>query len=362
MSKDFTVLLFLLKAALWEKAPSAVPPFFPLSDEEWLEVYRQARRQTVTALAYQGLCFLPERLLPPEGLLLRWVVETDSTERANHRTNRALVGLYRLFRENGLEPVLQKGQGVARFYGNPLLRECGDIDLCFPAGDAWRKALHVVERQGIRTAREADGSIRYLWQGISVEHHPRLFDMAAPAARRFLRGHACRPDHIRLGPDTGLEVAVPSAWQNLLLLNTHILKHAIGRGIGLRQLCDMARACCCLHGAVDAEWMRQACHRTGIAAWTRLLHAFLTGPLGMPAAYLPYGETAPSATPLTDIVARGGNFGQHAAKSSGTRRGNWRHKLETARAFVGQAGFSCRYAPQEAFWTFTNLLTGQIKC
>lgn len=362
MPKEISALLLLLRAALWEKPSGAELSILPLTDEEWRAVYRESRRQAVTALAYQGLCFLPEELLPPEEVLLQWVVETESTERANHRMNRTLTDLYRTFRSKGLEPVLQKGQGVALLYSNPLLRECGDIDLCFPTKEEWDEALYIVERQGIRTEREADGSVHYTWEGICVEHHPRLLDMANPTARNFLDKHACPPDHIRLSLDADLEIAVPAAWQNLLLLNTHILKHAMGRGIGLRQLCDMARACCRLRDAVDGEWMRHACHETGIAAWTRLLHAFLTGPLGMPAYFLPYRETASSAKPLAEIVARGGNFGQHASTAPRMRQNRWTHKLETARAFIGQAHFSCRYAPQEGFWTFSKLLIGQIKC
>jgi len=362
MSKEFSVLLLLLKAALWEKPPGAEISHLPPTGERWRDVFREARRQAVAALAYQGLCFLPERLLPPEELRMRWVVEAEITERTNRRMNRVLTDLYRMFRDNGLEPVLQKGQGVGLFYGNPLLRECGDIDLCFPAKKEWEEALRTVERQGIRTGRGADGSAWYTWKGACVEHHRRMHDMANPAARKFLDRHACPPDHIRLAPGADTEIAVPAAWQNLLLLNTHILKHAMGRGIGLRQLCDMARACYRLRGAVDGEWMRHVCHATGIAAWTRLLHAFLTGPLGMPADYLPYEETATSAQPLADIVERSGNFGQHAATATGTRQNSWRHKLETARAFAGQARFSYQYAPQEAFWTFTKLLTGQFKC
>ena len=126
--RERKALLALLRAGLWEREPEDLS-CFPLSDKSWENVFRQARRQTVTGLTFVGLQHLADHLLPPETLLLRWAAETDAIERRNKKMNSAIEELYTMFRKRGLNPILQKGQGVARFYGNPLLRECGDIDL-----------------------------------------------------------------------------------------------------------------------------------------------------------------------------------------------------------------------------------------
>lgn len=55
----------------------------------------------------------------------------------------------------------------------------------------------------------------------------------------------------------GLDVRIPSPVLNLLLQSLHILKHALGWGIGLRQLCDMARSCYKLHDEVESEEMKR---------------------------------------------------------------------------------------------------------
>ena len=144
------------------------------------------------------------------------------------------------------------------------------------------------------------------------------------------------------------------------MLNLHILKHGIGRGIGLRQLCDMARACYRLHGEVDPQEMKSACRRLGLGRWCQLLHSFLVECLGLPVGCLPYHETAPTARPLADIVWRGGNFGQHDAGLQQQATG-WRRKFQTARSFGRNVGFAFHYAPKEAFWFFLQLTKGQVK-
>ena len=104
-------LLALLRAGLWERKTEEA--FFPLQGKSWENVYRLARQQTVTGLAFVGLQHLPDHLLPPQGLLLRWAAETDAIERKNRKMNVALEGLYTFFRAAGLNPILQKGQGTA---------------------------------------------------------------------------------------------------------------------------------------------------------------------------------------------------------------------------------------------------------
>ncbi|MCS2370889.1 nucleotidyltransferase family protein [Phocaeicola vulgatus] len=62
------------------------------------------------------------------------------------------------------------------------MRECGDIDLCFPSEKEEREAAELARRAGCRTERRPDGSVCYSWQGVEVEHHTRLFDLHNPLA------------------------------------------------------------------------------------------------------------------------------------------------------------------------------------
>ena len=297
-----TALLALLKAGLWECSPNNLN-LFPLSATEWKHVFRMAGQQTVAGLTFQGLRCLPDNLLPPQTLLLQWTAETDAIERRNKKMNAALQALCSSFQEKGLNPILLKGQGIARLYENPLLRECGDIDLYFQSAHDREAALQHIRQMRIQIKEEPDGSAFYVWQGVKVEHHQRLFDLYNPFQQHAI-GLLIRQKGFQ---ETGsAPYRLPSPFLNLLLLNLHILKHALGRGIGLRQFCDMARACYKLHGDINREEMKTVCRKLGLGQWNPLLHAFLTDCLGLPAECLPYPEVASTAQPLSDIVWRGG--------------------------------------------------------
>lgn len=355
-------LLTLLRAGLWEREVDDIA-CFPLSGEEWKRLFRLARQQTVTGIAFRGLQALPEELLPAPVERVRWTVAVDAVERRNRLMNRALADLYGEFRARGLDPILQKGQGVAAFYADPLLRECGDIDLCFGNSRASERAAECMRRLGAEARRMPDGSLFYRWQGVEIEHHTRLFDLHNPFLQRDARRLIREKGSVRMAlpGDAEHTVTVPSPFLNLLLLDLHILKHALGRGIGLRQLCDMARACHRLHAGVDSAEMKACCRRWGLGRWNPLLHAFLTDCLGLPAGMLPYAELAPGADPLLEIVRRGGNFGFYREGREVAGMSRWHRKMATARAFGENLRFALRYAPKEAFWIFTGLMEGQFR-
>lgn len=361
--REVSVLLFLLRVGLWGDAPRSLP-LFPLSGESWERVFRMAVRQTVAGIVFQGVSCLPDRLLPPERLLLRWVAEADVIERNNRATDRALSELSSLFGRCGLMPVLQKGQGIARLYRHPQQRACGDIDLYFPQPQERERAVGLLREQGIRVTRSGEGSWCCVWSGIEVELHASLFDVSNPFARRYLlrleREQGFEPFLLSQQADAGLHV--PSPLLNLLLLSAHAMKHAFGMGIGLRQLCDMACACRRLRAAVEAEKLRAACEQAGIWKWSLLLYAFSAEHLGLPAGCLPCEEPLPSPRPLLDIVLKGGNFGLHRAGSDRSRQTAWGRKLQTLAAIAGNARFSCKYAPREAFWMYASLAKRLFPC
>ncbi len=354
-------LFWLLRAGLWGKASDDLSPF-PLSAEQWTDIFQLARYQTVTGIICHGLSFLPENRLPAPSLLMRWAAEVDAIERKNRQMNAVLVELCRLFANHRLHPVLQKGQGVGLFYRQPQLRESGDIDFYFPDKAEQAAAVALIRAQGLPVQKRADGTWAYTWKGIEVEHHPYLFDLSNPFIQGYLKELEqefgfCRT---KLFPDQEAAVTIPSPLLNFLLLNTHIMKHAIGWGIGLRQFCDLARACACLHSQVEPDRMKEVCRKTGILKWTRLLHAFLVDNMGLSPDELPFPEADSDAKTLNGIVLKSGNFGLCIAGRNPAGQAVWKRKFYTFRSFVRNIRFSSTYVPGEAFWTFTNLLKGQF--
>ncbi len=472
--------LTLLRAGLWGRDPME-EGFRRPGNEEWEQVLKMSGRQTVAGIVFDGICRLPDDLQPSPDLFARWVVAVTRIEGGNERMNVALKDLVKVFVDNGLSPVLQKGQGVAELYPAPRHRECGDIDFYFPESLSLRqaqrpenaahqpekttnqpvaepveapdktatqpvaepveapdktanqpvaepveapdndrllslskhrtmndKAIDLVKSHGIKVETMPDGSQSYEWKGIEIEQHPTIVDLCSPAARKWIPELDGEPGYVPSDLADGL--LVPSPELNALLLNTHILKHALGKGIGLRQMCDLAM----LYHRICADGRRQECgerifrlyRRAGILKWSRLLHSFLVGVIGLKEEELPYSEKVVSYWPLFRIVEDGGNFGQHRGKGSGCsgtstssvtgkisdrngsgvsleprerngsegsghfgtstgsvtgRLSDRKRKFETAGMFLRRAGFSMRFAPKEAFWTFWELVKGQFR-
>ena len=343
MDKTLQALFALLRAGLWGIFDEAAASAFPLSAGEWERVFTLARQQTVTGIAFRGLDFLPEEAAPPMGIMAKWMAHADRIEQSNRVMNETVAKLYGYFASAGVEAVLQKGQGVAAMYPEPLLRECGDIDLYFPGHDGVSDPLAGID--GAVRARQPDDSWVYVVDGIIVEHHTDLLDIQSPRAKRYVQKLIKEKGFEKVVTGDGVEVLVPAPEVNLLLLSSHILKHAFGVGIGLRQFCDYAVARRYYEGRVNEEEMREIWRMTGLEKWQDLLEGFLVKKTGV----------------LLDIVLKGGNFGVYSKDRENVPRARWARKVQTFKALMSNLGFAFRYAPGEWFWTTMQLLGGQFR-
>ena len=390
MDKTLQALFALLQAGLWGTFDEAGASVFPLSAGEWERVFTLARQQTVTGIAFRGLDFLPEEAAPPMGIMAKWMAHADRIEQSNRVMNETVAKLYGHFASAGVEAVLQKGQGVAAMYPEPLLRECGDIDLYFPGHDGISDPLAGID--GAVRERQPDDSWVYVVDGIIIEHHTDLLDIQSPRAKRYVKRLIEEKGFEKVVTGDGVEVLVPAPEVNLLLLSSHILKHAFGVGIGLRQFCDYAVARRYYEGRVNEEEMREIWRRTGLEKWTDLLEGFVRRFLDSDCALARNdnedlqndkcrseqshcrSEQSPCHSErseesfykkktdvLLDIVLKGGNFGVYSKDRENVPRARWARKVQTFKALMGNVGFASRYAPREWFWTTMQLLGGQFR-
>ena len=364
MDKTLQALFALLRAGLWSRADEAMASVFPLSGQEWERVYDIACQQTVAGIAFRGLEWLPEGTEPPIGLMAKWMARVDRIERSNEAMNAAVARLYGHFSAHGVEAVLQKGQGIAMMYPEPLLRESGDIDLYFPGHDGVSDPLEGIT--GTVRERHPDGSWVYRFDGIIIEHHGQLVDIQRPRCRKYAERLIEEKGFERLVLGNGTEVVVPSPEVNLLLLSSHILKHAMGVGIGLRQICDYAVAMRHYEGRVNEEEMREIWRLTGLEKWQGVLEGFVGRFLdsdGVLARNDKNGAPVDKKKTgvLLDIVLKGGNFGVYSKDRAEASRARWSRKCHTFRSFVNNMGFALRYAPGEWILTTLQLLKGQVR-
>ncbi|MBO6168391.1 MAG: nucleotidyltransferase family protein [Bacteroidales bacterium] len=321
----FVQLCTLLRGALYGLD---VADFPPLADEQWAEVVSMARRQTVSGLLLQGVSALPEGYPFPEDLMSSLVADTGHIRQRGYKVALVAQSLLELYRGAGLHPVVMKGPAVAQYYPDPLLRQSGDIDLFFPEGE-----YDTAVSMSGKTVRVGDGSLHFMQDGVDVDLHRRYFDL-------------------HMVPD----LSVPSPEATLLMLSSHILKHAMGPGIGLRQLCDLAVAYRKL--SVPRETLREVFVSAGLEKWNRMLFAFLTDWLG---AEPLYEDGAEETAPLMTIILSGGNFGHYASRRHKALAGSvLRRKTDTLLRYVRRLPFSLRYAPRELLYSLGALFKGNL--
>lgn len=355
------VFLQLVCSGLYERNMADLSAF-PLTEGEWKSVMDMSVMQTVTGIVYRGICNLPDECMPSDRILMRWVVAVEKIEKHNRLMSRCIRSLMETFGSNGLFPVLQKGHGVAAYYEEPLVRECGDVDIYFHDRDSFRKAADIMKKLGCSVKAMPDSSVVYRWNGCIVEQHSRLIDIYNPFLRKYLSRLIKEKGFISADLGEGGKVTVPSPLINFLLLDVHILKHAIGRGIGLRQLCDMTRAAFCLHKEIDGAEFKSVSAKLGIEKWNALLFSFMCRYLGLEKEYLPYPVPETDAASLLEIVLSGGNFGLH--RNDAVKPENmsvWKRKWNTVCAMTENMEFAFRYAPKEILGLIMELTAGQWK-
>ena len=331
------IFFAVLRAGLWEQdlrldaAPGA---------DGWQEVLQTARDQAVLGLVYRGMAHLPAEQLPPAPVRMRLLSDVDRIARRVQALGAVERDLLERLRAAGLHPTVQKGSEAGKYYAHPELRESGDIDLCFPARELplARETVTAAGASSVHAASDASVVCRY--RDVTVELHPRYFDLHV--------GEERLPE-------------VPSVVAELVMLSAHILKHAIGEGVGCKQLCDMARALDGAEGRYDKAALRAALRRCGLLRWHRLLCSLLVTDLGLdPARCLPDFVPVDPA-PLRRIVLRGGAFGYaDPARRQAVSRGPAARKAHAAGAFLRRLPFSLRIAPRETIATLAELIRGNL--
>ncbi len=347
-------LLALLRDSLWGTNMAAAMP--PASHAEWLDVYRCARRHTVTAVAFDAVTGLPAHMLPPHDIIVLWAAQSEAIRLRSHAMDAAVSHAVQYLRDLGTDPLLIKGQTMARLYPSPMSRQCGDIDLCIPSRNQFGNVCESLSRLKTPLKHHSDKSVSFHLDNTEVELHPSLLDIHTPSSRRRISSLLTALPHttVEIG---GCHITTPHPAVTLLIISTHILKHAMGHGIGLRQICDMAMACRAISGTLPSGSFETLVFAARLDKWISRLMSLLVLHLGMPRDLMPYPVEISErrARPLLHIVMSSGNFGRRPNTDS-----TWQRRTATAAAFMRRSRFSATTAPLEALWSIWSLTKGML--
>lgn len=348
----------LLQSGLWGTAIDTT-----LFDEhtDWQSLYQSAKRQTLLGIVFDGMQHLPQELRPKRELYLKWCNTLMQIEENNHLLNRELSNVYALYRTNGIEPVLLKGQGAAQNYRNPLHRQCGDIDLYIGA-QHYEAANRLLRQESTDEHEESSKHTCIHWHGIDIENHQVLSRLSAPLANwhfqhEITRWHgtiACRRLEIE-----GCRVTLAPLAFDVAYVLLHSALHFLNEGIGLRQVCDWAMMLHAHREEIDRKEVAKLLQQWGLSKAARVFGVVAVNYLGLPKEELPIPYTEENLKTgewLLGDIWQGGNFGQHDKQRKQRPKGYWRGKWYT----FTRTGRRCRdfgaLAPSEARW-YSFMLT-----
>lgn len=305
-----------------------------------------ARKQTVQGLIYYGINLLPKDCLPPIMTLASWMVEIERIHQENTRINSVITELSDWWNSSNIQAVVMKGSTVAELYPDPSLRISGDIDLYFPNKTDWESAISIAKGHGCSPEFDSDGDLHYGFKKVVVEHHKTSSELSSRKSLSKLESLEEFEEWRNLKKLTPLP--------NLLLLNTHILKHAMVAGIGLRQFCDIAMAYHTYFADGNNEDLAaeysSAIKYLGLQKWTQLLHSFLVDHLGLSEQDLPFplNEKLDTAWLMAEVM-KDGNFGEQQKNDSMIKK------------ILHKFFFSLSFAPREYFARMFSLALGRSK-
>ena len=231
--------------------------------------------------------------------------------------NSALIKVVGTLRDNGIESVLLKGQGLAHYYPKPELRQCGDIDLYVGMekyADAYdalkplatkiddKKALSVGKHFDLEIGRAVIEVHRY------TDRYPtaKLDKIYQEASLKGLNNGLVGIDF------KGAVVNTPSDDYNAFYIFSHLFHHFLINGLGSRHLCDWMRFLHVRKDKIDYEALKKLLVDIDMLEPWQAFGCVLVKMLGMPQDEFPFYNPAHEGK-VNKIIRRmieEGNFGK----------------------------------------------------
>ena len=303
----------LLRSALWSNAPRCTRI---LTEEEWNATYKVSKEQTVCGIILDAIAQLPEEQKPGTRLRLQWIMLLKAIEAQNKKMNNALTCLVKEMNEHSITPYLLKGQGVASNYNIPGHRICGDIDIYF-APEQFEQAIKFFSSKGFEL--EGDPNVDHCettFMGFKVEIHKKCATFYTKKLQK--RFNEIINDIIKnensnvVIEDCKIAVLPPMA--NALQLLSHMLRHIIFSGLGLRQVCDWALFMHRHQKDIDKELFIRYAKELQLWNTYKAVTAICIDYLGLPKEYAICNisdKDRKLANKVLCLIMTYGNFGQY---------------------------------------------------
>ena len=283
--------------------------------------------------------------------------------------NNTLILVVTELRRHGIDPVLLKGQGIARYYPVPELRQCGDIDLYvgLENGEKVHDLLSSV-------AEKIDDRV--------LIHHGKHYHVTMPGGvevevHRYTDNHLTRKledtyqaasakgttEGLVVYDFAGTPVNTPADEFNAFFIFNHLFHHFLTSGIGLRQFSDWMMFLHTRKGKLDLEYLHKLLTDMEMLMPWQAFGCVLVDDLGMPEDEFPFFDRVQEGKTdkILSRVLKEGNFGKERRvyKNRGTN-----YLLNKTRSFFGHIGKSADLVtvfPKQVWHQYKSTIVGGFK-
>lgn len=207
---------------------------------DWQQMYLMSQRQTMIGVVYSVVEKLPKDQQPPLQIAMQWMRFAEAIRGMNQLHYDEAARLTKLFGDMGRSTAILKGQANARLYPDKSTRQPGDIDIWVEGGRD--SVLALLDEAGFDISGELATSYHHVHlpaneRGVVVEVHfrPSSGNLNPITNRRLQRW---LEHEIQYSELTAEGFSVPSMRFALMMQLSHIQRHFLDGGIGLRQICD----------------------------------------------------------------------------------------------------------------------------
>lgn len=310
------------------------------SEVEWNQLFDTATLQAVVGVCCIGIQKLLKEQRPSDDVYFQWIGVTANIQQQNELMDKRSAMVWRKLKVAGLDAVVLKGQGIAQEYGElASFRQSGDIDIWVKGG--YQKVCDYVQQEAPTTDVAYHRFHFDVFKDTEVELHFRptlmrnLFD-DKKLARWY---NSFGADRFILLENKGF--AVPPPEFNRIFILTHIYRHFLFEGIGLRQVMDYYFV---LHNSNGNEREQSLLRELRLTRFASAMMWILHTQFGLQENKLICGMNEKEGRFVLDEIMTTGNFGQADQRYRYKYMRKVRHKLEHGSHLL-------LHYPSEVLWT-----------
>lgn len=335
-----------------------------LIDNEWVALFDEASKQALIGVLLAGVKQLPKDQLPPRKLFLKWIGAANQIDYQNQQLTSACSKICNQIEEDGFCACILKGQSNHAYYPDEFAnwRSPGDVDVWVVAK---KNEKHPVKKVIEYVEDKYPVSGKYYLHasfdddnGIPIEVHFRPSFMNDPFCNRCFQKYfsdfeqcVCRKEI------DGVSLPVLKIEYDVVFQITHIYRHLLDEGVGLRQVVDYFFVLKQLYLDLgEKKEYKASILRTisdlGMRRFAGALMWVLNRACGMPKEWNLCEPNEKNGSFLLSEIMLAGNFGQADSRLGQleTEKGELRFQLSREwRRLKRIMKFLTSY-PREVFW------------